>query len=144
MSEGFDIIRRGVCETDTFWRVFQGRDGEYPATRQWDVVAGTLAEAQEYLAEQGHVIDTSCGWQHQYVFAAFYAVGRSYGGPEEGGWWYDAGDLIALVPVQNYGEIWAMRTKLETLDGVERVTWCEHVDHEDIPSHYPSIRPHYE
>lgn len=23
-----------------------------------------------------------------------YSVDRSYGGPEEGGWWYDAGELL--------------------------------------------------
>ena len=24
-----------------------------------------------------------------------YAVTREYGGPEEGGWWYDTGDVLA-------------------------------------------------
>lgn len=28
-----------------------------------------------------------------------YVVGRSYGGPEEGGWWYDVGNPVAIVPI---------------------------------------------
>ena len=27
---------------------------------------------------------------------AFYAVDRAYGGPEEGGWWFDTGELVRL------------------------------------------------
>ena len=27
---------------------------------------------------------------------AFYAVDRAYGGPEEGSWWYDTGELVRL------------------------------------------------
>lgn len=29
-----------------------------------------------------------------------YAVGRAYGGPAEGGWWYDTGDPVAAIPVE--------------------------------------------
>lgn len=29
-----------------------------------------------------------------------YAVTRHYGGPEEGGWWYNAGEPLASVPIQ--------------------------------------------
>jgi hypothetical protein len=28
-----------------------------------------------------------------------YLVSRVYGGPEEGGWWYDAGEPIACIPI---------------------------------------------
>lgn len=27
-------------------------------------------------------------------YVAVYSVGLMYGGPEEGGWWYDAGELV--------------------------------------------------
>ena len=30
---------------------------------------------------------------------AFYAVDRAYGGPEEGGWWFDTGELVHLHQV---------------------------------------------
>lgn len=34
------------------------------------------------------------------VYVNAYEVTRHYGGPEEGGWWYDAGTPIASVPVR--------------------------------------------
>ncbi len=30
-----------------------------------------------------------------------YLVCRAYGGPEEGGWWYDRGRLLASVPLSD-------------------------------------------
>ena len=30
---------------------------------------------------------------------ALYEIDRAYGGPEEGGWWYDTGDLCRVVAV---------------------------------------------
>ena len=30
-----------------------------------------------------------------------YAVTRHYGGPEEGGWWFNAGEPLASVPLAN-------------------------------------------
>lgn len=33
-----------------------------------------------------------------FVFVSAYAVTRHYGGPEEGGWWYDWYELIQTVP----------------------------------------------
>jgi len=32
----------------------------------------------------------------QKFVVAFYAVDRACGGPEEGGWWYDTGELVRL------------------------------------------------
>ena len=34
---------------------------------------------------------------------ALYEIGRAYGGPEEGSWWYDTGELarlLALAPTE--------------------------------------------
>jgi len=33
-----------------------------------------------------------------------YSVTRHYGGPEEGGWWYDAGEVVASTPADNEDE----------------------------------------
>jgi hypothetical protein len=33
------------------------------------------------------------------LFVNVYLVSRVYGGPEEGGWWYDSGEPLASVPV---------------------------------------------
>lgn len=34
------------------------------------------------------------------LYVNVHAVTRHYGGPEEGGWWYDAGQPLASVPVE--------------------------------------------
>jgi len=41
------------------------------------------------------------GWTHFRDFwsVAVYELDRRYGGPEEGGWWYDCGQLMRLVKV---------------------------------------------
>jgi hypothetical protein len=33
------------------------------------------------------------------IWVTLYLVDRAYGGPEEGGWWYDTGEVIATWPV---------------------------------------------
>jgi len=33
------------------------------------------------------------------LYVNAYAVSRHYGGPEEGGWWYDSGRVLASVPI---------------------------------------------
>ena len=33
------------------------------------------------------------------LYVNAYAVTRHYGGPEEGGWWYNAGEPLASIPV---------------------------------------------
>lgn len=33
-------------------------------------------------------------------YVNIYDVGQGYGGPEEGGWWYDVGHPIGSIPVE--------------------------------------------
>ncbi len=33
---------------------------------------------------------------------AFYEVGRAYGGPEEGGWWYDTDELRRPLKIAHF------------------------------------------
>jgi hypothetical protein len=35
----------------------------------------------------------------QVLYVNLYRVTRHYGGPEEGGWWYNAGEPLASVPI---------------------------------------------
>ena len=37
----------------------------------------------------------------QITYINAYAVTRHYGGPEEGGWWFNAGEPLASVPLTN-------------------------------------------
>lgn len=69
-----------------------------------------------------------------------YAITRHFGGPEEGGWWYNASCLVASIPLMNPGdpeEAAQLTTLLESrhedegdiysvLGGVEFHTMPEH------------------
>lgn len=46
------------------------------------------------------------------VFVNAYEVTRHYGGPEEGGWWYDVGEPLASVPVRTPKDAIRTRHKL--------------------------------
>ena len=58
-------------------------------------------------------------------FLAVYNVDRNYGGPEEGGWWYDSGRLVSRVAAVRYVDA----------DGYpETVAESEHPDDAGIPA----------
>jgi hypothetical protein len=88
---------------------------------------------------------------HSVKFVNVYLVNRHFGGPEEGGWYYDAGELIeshatteddeTLVPqlVEQFSN--AERPPLHSVmsNGVYRVVV------EDKPGEdWPETTPHYE
>lgn len=54
------------------------------------------------------------------LYANAYVVNRVYGGPEEGGWWYDAGFPVASFPYMNgdRNDRKAFREASEYLEGV--------------------------
>ena len=89
---------------------------------------------------------------------AIYEIDRQYGGPEEGGWWFDSGELIRVVKT--------FRTEQEAFEKCRRANILlrklqgNHLSvnsvnytggryafdvYKDIaPSHYPETRPYYE
>lgn len=89
---------------------------------------------------------------------AIYLCDRAYGGPEEGGWWFDTGELIRVHRV--FGSADAAQRRCERLnrrldatinrgrrpissvlsDGQYRAEVRENF----VPRHYPERRPHYE
>lgn len=90
----------------------------------------------------------------QYINA--YSVSRHYGGPEEGGWWYDAGEPIASVPM-------AIEASEEAIEAMKRhltktIGWESKPNRfsviggddfviriEEGPAQpFPATRPHYE
>lgn len=84
-----------------------------------------------------------------------YDTNRSYGGPEEGGWWYETGQLLATIPCTTDEEV---ATALAQLNRILRPQFegnhpigsvlCEGVLHiieeEETGADYPTERPHYE
>ena len=53
---------------------------------------------------------------------AFYEIGREYGGPEEGGWYFDSGTFVRAVRVclDDADAIQAMRRANRLLDRLQR------------------------
>ena len=89
---------------------------------------------------------------------ALYEIDRAYGGPEEGGWWYDTGELRRpLKVVRTGGEASAVAARANRLlDRLQRhrrsvssmayaggrvAAW---VFEDTAPRSYPEVRPHYE
>jgi len=98
--------------------------------------------------------------RHTWIVAV-YETELAYGGPEEGGWWYDMGSLVRIVrmfPSEDRAYWYARRLnrKLHSRvigpnqgkrekssvlsDGVYEAG--VHQDH--APRSYPATRPHYE
>lgn len=102
---------------------------------------------------------------------SFYAIAivrewMCYGGPEEGGWWYDAGEPVtegdaptftriftdmdeAFAYCRNLNETVVDNMNKETFDheyssvlGGER--FSAHFYEDEYPTPYPDERPHYE
>ncbi|QPI75516.1 hypothetical protein [Sphingobium sp. Cam5-1] len=88
---------------------------------------------------------------------ALYEIDRAYGGPEEGGWWFDTGTLcrlLALAPTEARAVRLAARTN-RLLDRLQTDKRC--VDsllysggrHRAIvfegtaPAAFPEVPPHY-
>lgn len=82
-----------------------------------------------------------------------YKVTRNYGGPEEGGWWYNEGEPVHTESCESMEEAEAMEKKLAKLyadqkhgniysvhGGVDIQVLVE--DHEGKP--WPEVQPHYE
>jgi hypothetical protein len=54
---------------------------------------------QDYCRNVGEKDRSAVCVAYPQRFANAYAVTRQFGGPEEGGWWYDEGTPLASVPV---------------------------------------------
>jgi hypothetical protein len=91
-----------------------------------------------------------------------YLIDRAYGGPEEGGWWFDYGEPVLErdLPTPQFttdkNEAWQFRDAMQkTLDATANVgrrpissvlsegKYVAIID-EGFPKAYPETRPHYE
>jgi len=68
------------------------------------------------LSEDWPYTETKDSWDDiKYVSA--YRVDRAYGGPEEGGWWYNWYELLDAIPVRDKKEAQEWRNKLREMHG---------------------------
>jgi hypothetical protein len=85
-------------------------------------------------------------------FVNVYEVDRHYGGPEEGGWWFDAGHVVHSFHLINRTEAESLIELLrqQFTDTGERYSMAARYDDyrvvlEATPgADYPTERPHYE
>lgn len=97
---------------------------------------------------------------HTYIVAV-YDCGQQYGGPEEGGWWYDAGSLVRQIRIfkdkqKAYAFCRRLNTKLQSRlwgpnQGKREYTsvlsegeLMASVYKDVCPEGFPDRRPHYE
>jgi hypothetical protein len=101
------------------------------------------------------------------LYLAVDEISRHYGGPEEGGWWYDCGEPVEIEPIRVWyneqGEAYLKESDREFL-GKLAEKWAKDYDFESshrssmapraddynwrvewqMPKHWPSRRPYYE
>lgn len=84
------------------------------------------------------------------IYIGVFAAGRCYGGPEEGGWWYDTGELIATYIEWSEDDARATADRLRLLFPRTRARNSVNggEDYEvdislDPPQDYPQEVPHY-
>lgn len=86
------------------------------------------------------------------VYVNQYTVSRHYGGPEEGGWWYDTGQFVESWPCATEELAFALMQQLATtvepnrctrysvLGGADTVFYVE----DEPGADWPEEVPHYE
>ncbi len=98
-------------------------------------------------------IDVSLVGDIDPVYVAVYDVNRVCGGPEEGGWWFDTGDLIKVVICPTEFEAERVREDLRNEFPYTRKRYSvlggedydiEIVFHTFPADHFPTEYPHYE
>lgn len=82
---------------------------------QWEEVgkqAGWIKKSQSDALEKMHEDYRSQMQSAKPVYVSLYEVERAYGGPEEGGWWYDQWTLISTKKFFDEEEANAFASKL--------------------------------
>ena len=121
-----------------------------------EVLCSRCGGAGHVLVDEIEVACPRCrgkGAHSEIIYANVFRVTRQYGGPEEGGWWYDAGEVIGSIRVlatdcedrlrkylmRAYEDEQCLRGRHSAAGGADVVIRLE--DHEAEP--FPSERPVY-
>jgi hypothetical protein len=88
---------------------------------------------------------------------AIYLEDRAYGGPEEGGWWYDCGELVRVVRIfrneesaykfcrrlNHWLHLIVNRGRRSTGSVLSEWVFSATVEHGQARKRYPEERPYY-
>ena len=91
----------------------------------------------------------------QWRYVCAYDTNRAWGGPEEGGWWFDTGIMLASIPCETDEQVEEAKARLLKRYGPEfegnheiGSVLCEGVlgiyVQDEPGADYPTQRPHYE
>ena len=108
-----------------------------------------------YPHPQEHEPFVGMDWDWSGFYVNVYLVDRAFGGPEEGGWWYDCGQILQSVPCETKQEAEEKAGELRKLEKYSNEGRPEidsvlsegryDVQVECLPgADYPSRRPYYE
>lgn len=89
------------------------REDEWPFVKcalRGDLMRGTEVIIEEFGGDGAPILPED-------LFVNIYLTDREYGGPEEGGWWYDVGEPICSTPADSQKEAELFLRCLEK--------WCE-------------------
>jgi hypothetical protein len=89
------------------------------------------------------------------LYVTAFEVSRNWGGPEEGGWWYDSGVPLASIPCRTEVEVDEAKERLESIfkpqfeGNRSRFSVLGQSNllitvEDDVAAPFPSERPHYE
>lgn len=67
------------------------------------------------IDDEGRVLNLEADAVAQHV--TVYAVTRCYGGPEEGGWWWNAREQVTSIPLREAGSVEEINSILTFLEG---------------------------
>lgn len=90
-----------------------------------------------------------CHWGSYYV--NIYLIGQGYGGPEEGGWYYEYGEPYGSIPCDSYKEALEYQAKMREKYPITKNRFSSLggddysvVVEKHFATSYPEVIPHYE
>lgn len=114
------------------------------------VYQGTAHGPELFWIEPEPMVGPNC---EPLWFVNVYELDRLYGGPEEGGWWYEAGEIQRVYVFTSWEEATAARDRIVEAHPTTANRYSVLYHGGDIQvSHparkpgedYPKVRPHYE
>lgn len=111
----------------------------------------TLDQCEEeygdhYCPDCGGAVKFNSERDAEWYSVAAYMVGREYGGPEEGGWYYDSGrvipETVRAFPAAEFSDAKAYWDKLQSIYSDKPYLQVRYYAEKNVMQ-FPSKRPYY-
>jgi hypothetical protein len=143
LIEGSDVDTLEYAATEAICQRLGKHYDDLPEEWTPFVFADPVLSANEFRNPDGS----------QQWFVGVYTVDRAYGGPEEGGWWFDTGELELQTAVATHDDAEELRETYRSGEYDETGARFSVLPGEDYrivigirphPAHYPEEWPRYE